>query len=44
MLFRSVVAELQELGKPFLILLNTAAPYSDSIDPMGSFLFAKIWR
>lgn len=23
-----VVAELQELGKPFLILLNTAAPYS----------------
>lgn len=25
-----VVAELQEMGKPFLILLNTAAPYSES--------------
>lgn len=25
-----VVAELQEIGKPFIILLNTAAPYSES--------------
>ena len=36
-----VVAELQELGKPFLILLNTAAPYSDSTESLRSELEKK---
>lgn len=27
-----VVAELQEMGKPFIILLNTATPYSESTE------------
>ena len=36
-----VVAELEELGKPFLILLNTAAPYSDSTESLRSELEKK---
>ncbi len=36
-----VITELQELGKPFLVLLNTATPYSDSTESLRSEMEEK---
>lgn len=36
-----VVAELQEMGKPFIILLNTATPYSESTQAQRAELEEK---